>query len=116
MPSSLAIPILAILATPQVNEGVKERIMEGGERAKYALELCLKDKREMNETFYLEVHEGTQGEYKLACQMLQTTTGPFYAVKGQYRPTPTLDALVELFESKGITIVDHKEHQTDEGK
>jgi len=43
----------------------------------------MKDKRDMSETFYLEVTVGTQVVYKLFCQTLETTTDHFYAVKGE---------------------------------
>ena len=106
MQTPLIIPLMAILATPQVKEGIKERVMEGGHHAEYAMELCMKDQRDMKETFYLEVADGTKGVYLLACQMLETTTGPFYAVKGEFQETPILDTLTTLFEEKGIKVVD----------
>lgn len=103
--SSLAIPLMAILATPQVTEGLKERVLKGGHQAQYALELCMKDERDMKETFYLEVPDGTKGIYKLVCQTLDTTTGPFYAVKGEFLSTHSLETLVNLFEQKGIKVI-----------
>lgn len=106
MQTPLIIPLMAIMATPQVTEGITERVIEGGKHAQFAMELCIKDKRDINETFYLEVTDGTKGVYQLACQTLETTTGPFYAVKGEFHATPILDTLITLFKDKGIEILD----------
>lgn len=116
MQTPLIIPLMAIMATPQVTEGIKERVLEGGKHAQYAMELCIKDKRDMNETFYLEVMDGTKGVYQLACQILETTTGPFYAVKGEFHATPILETLASLFEDKGIRILDTEETKIEYGK
>ena len=116
MPTSLIIPVIAILATPQVTEGIKEKVLEGGKHAEHAMELCMKDKRDMSETFYLEVTDSTQGVYKLFCQTLETTTGPFYAVKGEFRSTPALNAFINLFEEKGIRIIESEDTNTEKGE
>lgn len=60
----------------------------------------------MAKTFYLEIQD-SGGSYQLACQMLETTTGPFYAVKGQYLPSHMLNSLVEMFKEKGINVLDN---------
>lgn len=106
MSTPLTISLLAIMATPQVTEGIKKKTIDGGELAENALEMCLEDPRNMEQKFYLEVTDGAKGTYHLACQMLETTTGPFYAVKGEYVSTPVLKSLVELFEEQGINITE----------
>lgn len=104
MPVSFTIPLLAVLATQEVTEGIKQKTFEGGKHAEYALEQCIDDSRDIHEGFYLEISNDTSGTYRLSCQIMETTTGPFYAVKGEYIKKPLLDTLTKLFEEKGIAI------------
>ena len=105
MSQALIIPLLALLESPGVSEGVKKRTIQGGALAEYALELCLNDSRDINEAFHINAQDYyTQDTFTLTCQSLETTTGMFYAVKGQYVAGNTLKILVGLFKERGINI------------
>lgn len=104
MSQTLIIPLIALLASSGVEDGVKKRTIQGGEMAEYALELCLSDSRDIDKGFYIEAQDLSQGTYILACQTLETTTGKFYAVKGKYVTGPTLNTLIKLFEEHGINV------------
>ena len=80
------------------------RIYSGQEKAQFALEQCLKDPRDMNEMFVLNVEDGVRGRYEFVCQMLETTTVPHYAVKGEYMEYEVLPALLEAFRKQGINV------------
>lgn len=108
MPVSLTIPLLAILATPEVTEGIKQKTFEGGNHAEYALEQCIDDSRDIYEGFYLELSNDSNGTYHLCYQIMETTTGPFYAVKGEYIKKPLLNTLTKLFKEKNITITQNE--------
>lgn len=108
MAVSLTIPLLAILATPEVSEGLKQKTFEGGKYAEFALEQCIHDSRDIQGGFYLELSNDTYGTYRLSCQIMETTTGPFYAVKGEYTKKPLLGTLTKLFEDQGIAIIQNE--------
>lgn len=108
MAITITIPLLAILATPQVTEGIKQKNFEGGQYAEYALERCLEDSRDINKGFYLEILNHTSGTYHVSCQIMETTTGDFYAVKGKYIKKPLLDTLTHFFEEKNISIIQNQ--------
>lgn len=98
------IPLIAILSTTHVSDGTDIRIYSGQDKAQFALEQCLKDPRDMNEMFELSVEDGIRGRYVFVCQMLETTTVPHYAVKGEYVEYEILPALLDAFKKQGIKV------------
>lgn len=94
--SVLVVPLIAILASPNVTEGQKKRVISGGEQAEYALSKCLDDPRPIERGFLLKLYD-EHGRYELNCQVLNTTTGLFYGVKGRYvKNSEMLDTLIKF--------------------
>jgi hypothetical protein len=59
----------------------------------------------MNNGFVL-VSDYKEGYFKVNCQVLETTSGNYFASKGFYRPySPLLKTLIALFKEHGITPV-----------
>ena len=98
------ITLMAIMATPHIDKNAEPRVYWGEAKALYALEQCMTSKEEMKRGFIMQIQDETKGTYQINCQMLDTTEGDYYAVKGHYKTTPTLDALVKILKEKNISI------------
>ena len=95
------IAIASIIATSAVtdSESPKEKILFGGDIALYATQQCIKDGRDIYNEFTL-VSNYRDGYIKVKCQILETTTGDYYASKGVYYEYPEmLELLIDLFEN-----------------
>lgn len=94
------IAIVAIIATNSVSEGAPQsKVLYGGDLARVATERCIADKRDIYEGFVL-VSDYQSGYFKVNCQVLETTTGDYYAAKGAYHEySDMMKTLINLFES-----------------
>ncbi|KUJ74380.1 hypothetical protein AVO42_02930 [Thiomicrospira sp. XS5] len=96
------IAIAALIATSGVTdaESPKEKILFGGDMALVATERCVADGRDIYKGFTL-ISDYQDGYFKVNCQILETTTGDYYASKGvYYEYSENLDALIELFKER----------------
>lgn len=100
----ISIPLIAILSTLHPQDDANIKVYKGGERAKYALEQCMLDSRDMHSSFVLKIEDSRYSFYEVNCQILETTTVPYYAVKGIYFRDPLSGELIRLFEEQGLII------------
>jgi hypothetical protein len=79
------IAIAALIATNGVTdpESPQRKILMGGQASLVATERCIKDGRDMAAGFTLTSDYQT-GYLKVRCQLLETTSGDYYAAKGYY--------------------------------
>lgn len=102
MNEALVITLIALTASSNVTEGIKKRTVSGGERAEYALSKCMEAPMPIEKGFHLSFADD-DGRYELNCQTLETTTGLFYAVKGEYRrDVLKLEDLIEAFNKSPV--------------
>lgn len=78
------IVLVALIATSQVTESPQHKIVEGGDLALQATQMCIDDERDIYQGFILSKDIET-GSIEVNCQILKTTTGDYYAAKGVYR-------------------------------
>lgn len=96
------IAIAAIIATSGVTDpgSPKEKILYGGEIALYATQKCIEDDRDIYSGFTM-VSDYADGYIKVNCQILETTTGDYYASKGvYYEYSENLDTLIKAFKER----------------
>lgn len=96
------IAIAALIATSGVTdaESPKEKILFGGEMALIATQRCIDDGRDIYKGFKL-ISDYKSGHFKVNCQILETTTGDYYASKGvYYENSEMLDILIDLFDRR----------------
>lgn len=94
--------IAALIATSGVTdaESPNEKILFGGEIALVATERCIADGRDVYKGFTL-ISDYQDGYFKVNCQILETTTGDYYASKGlYYEYSENVDMLIELFKER----------------
>lgn len=92
------IAIAAIIATGDVtDDSPREKILFGSNIALIATERCIDDGRDIYKGFTL-ISDYQAGYFKVNCQILETTTGDYYASKATYHEySENLKALIELF-------------------
>lgn len=96
------IAIAALIATSGVTdpESPKERILFGGDMALVATQRCIEDGRDIHKGF-IHISDYKDGYFKVNCQILETTTGDYYASKGfYYEDSEMLEALISLFNNQ----------------
>ncbi|QBZ82172.1 hypothetical protein GHNINEIG_00196 [Hydrogenovibrio crunogenus] len=95
------IAIAAIIAVSGVtNDSPKEKVLFGGDMDRIATERCIDDDRDIYKGFTL-TSDYKLGYFKVNCQILETTTGDYYAAKGVYHKySDIMKTLIVLFEKR----------------
>lgn len=92
------IAVSALIASRNVVGAPLEKSIQAGSLGIQVTQLCIKDKRDLNNGVVLRKYDGVKGRLEVKCQVLEINSGLYYASKDFYYTSPMLEALVEILE------------------